>query len=127
VKSGQRLLLLKTTAISHLPAGRREVKRLESSYWGHRVLLTFFGLFVLDWMFTMYLLELGAVEANPLMSPLIEASPFSALLLKVLVGGVAALVFYRQWHIHWVRLAVTSVTMVYAVLVGYELFCMLFW
>ena len=58
-----------------------------------RVLFFAFALFVLsfaDWAFTSVALELGAVEANPLMRDIVT-SPGQFYLLKVVLAGAVSL------------------------------------
>jgi len=82
---------------------------------------------VVDAFFTLNLLQNGAVEANPLMAPLVQGSAgaFAAVKLALTSASLLALVAVSRVRIFRVLRAGTLVHAalgVYASLIGYEIF-----
>lgn len=77
---------------------------------------------VLDLVITLTVLEMGAVELNPLMAYLIDAGPVHAAAVKI---GVVALATLGLWLLRRYRAALTTAVVLfaaYASLVVFELF-----
>lgn len=97
------------------------MRRIESGLWGAILLLVFFGLSMLDWIFTVFFLANGATELNPVVAWLLDDTPLTALLFKLAVCVPAVLFFSYQWHRKWLRNTVVFVVLLYVLLVLYEL------
>jgi len=98
------------------------VRCVRSDYWRYRLLLCFFGLTLLDWIFTIFFIEHGATEMNPIVAHFLGVSPLAALLFKIVICASAVMFFSYQWYRPWVRTAVVGLTGVYLVLISYEFF-----
>jgi len=74
-----------------------------------------------DLLFTLYLLDFGYTEANPLAAWLLGQSLAATVLWKV--GGVSILcgILYLSWSYRPVRIATRFVVALYVLLVVYEI------
>jgi uncharacterized protein DUF5658 len=79
-----------------------------------------------DALLTLTLLELGAIEANPFMQPLVGGSPLAFALVKMGLtsGGIILLILLARVRILGGRIPVSfllyTLLLGYAALVGYE-------
>lgn len=81
---------------------------------------------LLDLMLTLRALELGAVEANPLMRVLIADDPAAAAAVKIgLVAGVSALVFALRRYRLMIKVGLLTLAL-FAIIVAYHFFGALF-
>ena len=94
---------------------------LTSDTWRYRLLIGFFGLAMLDWILTIFLIKHGATEANPIVAHFLGVSPLAALMFKVAICAPAVLFFSYQWYRKWIRVAVAGLTGIYVMLIGYEI------
>ncbi|GMQ84591.1 MAG: hypothetical protein BMS9Abin07_0155 [Acidimicrobiia bacterium] len=84
-----------------------------------RVMLFAFALFVLsfaDWAFTSVALDLGAVEANPLLQGIVT-SPGDFILLKVVLAGAVSLAAALRIRSKPGFVVLSSVVFMYAFLI----------
>jgi hypothetical protein len=77
---------------------------------------------VLDLMFTLWALDHGAVEANPLMRTLLDGHPIAAVFVKIgLVAGVSVVVFLMRRYRLMLKVAILALVL-FALIVIYHFY-----
>ncbi len=75
---------------------------------------------LLDWRLTMSVLERGAIEANPIMAPLLEANPLTAGLFKIAVMLLVSLAIWNGRRYRRILEFAVVATACYAALLVYQ-------